>query len=99
MKQALLRALVWLGGISRTLAEFLLPILAGATASALEAILPVALDTVRELATRGDLSGAEKREVAIERLRGAAVDTGLRVGTSTLALAVEVALQKLREVR
>ena len=99
MRAALLRVLTWLGGVSRTVAEFVLPLLAGATATALESLLPVAMETVTELATRGDLSGAQKRDMAVERLRYAAVDTGIKVGTSTLNVAVEMAVQKLREVK
>lgn len=89
---------LWAGvlGVSRTVLTFLLPILAGSLATALEQLLPVALSIVSDLSTRGDLSGLEKQELAVARLRDAAVQTGISVGASALNLAVEMAVTKLK---
>lgn len=85
-------------GIGRTLWEFFLPLLAKATATALEELLPVALDIVADLAS-SDRPGEEKRGIAVSRLQDAAMASGVKASASVLNLAVEMAVQKLKEVQ
>ena len=97
MKNTLLKLLTWFGGVSKTVAEFILPLLARGVATALEQLLPVALGIASELATRDDLTGTQKRDIAAERIKIAAMKTGLNVSTNTLELAMKMAVEKLRE--
>jgi hypothetical protein len=82
-------------GISRTLLDFFLPIFQTLIAGSLERLLPIALSLVTELAT-SELSGSEKKKIAVEGLKQAAVREGLTVSTSALNLIVESALANLK---
>lgn len=96
MKNFLLRVLTWIGGVSRTLAEFLLPLLAQTTATALERLLPAALEIVASLSA-ANMTGRQKQALAVQRLRNEAIVVGVDAATSLLNLSVEMAVQKLRE--
>lgn len=98
MKQSLLNALAWLTGVSKKVLEWLLPILASATATALETLLPVALQIVASLAA-SELSGENKRKEAVEQLKAAALQAGITASASVLNLAVEMAVAKLKEAK
>jgi hypothetical protein len=96
MKKFLTAAWAKALGVSKTLLGFLLPLLASGTAQVLESLLPVALGIVTELAT-SDRPGDEKQAIAVSRLRNAAINAGITAGASTLNLAVEMAVAKLKE--
>lgn len=82
-------------GFGRTLWEFIAPLLARTTATALETLLPIALEIVAELAT-SNAPGREKQAIAVARLEREAKAAGVTAATSLINLSVEMALQKLR---
>ncbi len=82
-------------GISRALLEFYLPILRRILATGFAALLPLALEIVRNLATT-DKTGAEKRTQALDALRVAAVERGLEASENLLRYTIEAAVQKLK---
>jgi hypothetical protein len=82
-------------GISRSLLEFYLPILRRILATGFAALLPLALEIVRNLAAT-DKTGAEKRTQAIDALRVAAVERGLEASENLLRYTIEAAVQKLK---
>jgi hypothetical protein len=82
-------------GISRSLLDFFLPIFQALIAGSLERLLPIALAIVTELAT-SQLSGSEKKTVAVDRLKKAAMQEGLTVSASALNLLVESAVANLK---
>lgn len=83
-------------GIGRVIWDFLRPIVFGQTAGALEKILPHALGIVENLDDGSD-EGEAKRAEAVRLLKRVALTLGVSVGTAVLNLAVELAVQKLRE--
>lgn len=96
MKTALLRALVWFGGISRELADFLAPLFRDSLSRLLSRLLPIALDVVSSLATT-DKSGRDKQRVAADTIKAIAIAEGIAVTTRAVNLAIELALQKLED--
>jgi hypothetical protein len=82
-------------GISRTLLDFFLPIFQAALAGSLERLLPIALGIVTELAT-SELGGSDKRAVAVDRLKKAAINEGITTSAWLLNMAVESAVGKLQ---
>ncbi len=82
-------------GISRSILDFFLPVFQTLIAGSLERLLPVALAIVTELAT-SSLSGNERKTIAVERLKQAAIREGVTVSTSALNLLVESALANLK---
>ncbi len=94
MKTALLKALMWLGGVSRTVAEFIAPLLAQSLASLLEALAPIAIDVVASLADSGK-TGEEKRRIAQDQIKTIAIAEGVRATSRAVNIAIELALEKL----
>ena len=94
MKTALLKALQWLGGASRTVAEFLLPLLRESLASVLDQLLPIAVDVVASMA-ESKLDGEAKRKLAQEQIKMIAIAEGVAVTGRAVNIAIELALQKL----
>jgi len=94
MKTLLARLL----GITQSLLAFYLPILRELLASGMSSLLPVALEIVVSLANK-NMSGAEKREAALEKLRSAALREGIAATESLLRLTVESAVTKLKPER
>ena len=82
-------------GISRSLLDFFLPIFQTIIAGSLERLLPIALGIVSELAT-SELSGSDKKAVAVDRLKKAAMQEGVTVSASALNLIVESAVANLK---
>lgn len=83
-------------GLSKSLLEFYLPILKDMVASGVSALLPLALEIVRELAT-SDKSNAQKREAAVNQLKRAALDQGIFAAENLIRLTVESAVAKMKE--
>lgn len=84
-----------LAGIGKTLWDFLAPIIRNAASNMLAELLPIALDVVASLAST-DRSGAQKREAAVAEVTRVAVATGVRAAESTVRLAIELAVARLK---
>ena len=91
MKSLVLRVL----GVAGNVWTFYAPLLRNLFAGAAQALLPLALEIVRGLAT-SDAAGAEKREVALEMLRKAAIAQGVDATESLLRFTVESAVQRMK---
>lgn len=96
MKKALLNALAWLTGASKTVLSFILPILRDSTSQLLSALLPIALDVVESLAS-SDKSGEEKRKQAADQIKAIAIQTGIAATSRAVNLAIELAVEKMEE--
>lgn len=82
-------------GISASVWNFYAPLLKALFVTGASALLPIALEVVRNLA-QTDKSGSEKREEAVEVLKQAAVKQGLSVTESIIRFTVESAVQRMR---
>jgi len=91
----LLSALAKVLGVSKTLLDWIIPIVKSQFASSLEKLLPIALVVVAELAV-SSLTGSQKKEEAFKRLEEEAKKEGITAGTSILNLVIEMAVAKLR---
>jgi hypothetical protein len=84
-----------LAGISGTVWSFYFPLLKSLFADATVALLPLALQIVRELA-QSSKSGDFKRNMAVQQLTQAAKDRGIDVAESLIRFTIESAVQKTR---
>lgn len=82
-------------GVSASVWNFYAPLLRALFVTGASALLPIALEVVRNLA-QTDKSGAEKREEAVNVLKQAAVRQGLSVTESIIRFTVESAVQRMR---
>jgi hypothetical protein len=82
-------------GISSSLLNFYLPIFRELFTSGLAALLPIALDIVREVGA-SDKSSSEKRNFALGRLRDEAQRIGVNASESLLRYTIESAVQRLK---
>jgi hypothetical protein len=82
-------------GVSASVWNFYAPLLRALFVTGASALLPIALEVVRNLA-QTDKSGAEKREEAVGILKQAAVRQGLSVTESIIRFTVESAVQRMR---
>jgi len=82
-------------GISASVWNFYAPLLRALFVTGASALLPIALEVVRNLA-QTDKSGAEKREEAVSILKQAATRQGLSVTESIIRFTVESAVQRMR---
>ncbi len=82
-------------GITASVWNFYGPLLRQIVASGTCALLPLALEIVRSLASSGR-TGAEKREEAVEALKAAAIDQGVSATESLIRWTVESAVQRMR---
>jgi hypothetical protein len=90
------KILGWLTGTSKTVIEFIGPILQRSVSDILSKILPIALEVVSSLATDDDKTGAQKRHDAFKKIKHIAVQEGIDAGNQTINLAIELALSRLR---
>lgn len=90
------KILGWLTGASKTVLEFVVPILQKSVSEVLAKILPIAFEIVKSLATETGKSGAEKRNEAFNRIKDIAIQKGIDAGNQTINLAIELALSKLK---
>jgi hypothetical protein len=84
-----------LAGISGTVWNFYLPLLRNLFADATVALLPIALQIVRELAQSGK-SGDFKRNMAVQELTKAAKDRGIDAAESLIRFTIESAVQRVK---
>jgi hypothetical protein len=82
-------------GVSASVWNFYAPLLKALFVTGASALLPIALDVVRNLA-QTDMSGSAKREEAVGILKQAAVRQGLSVTESIIRFTVESAVQRMR---
>lgn len=82
-------------GVSASVWNFYAPLLKALFVTGASALLPIALEVVRNLA-QTDKSGAEKREEAVSILKQAATRQGLSVTESIIRFTVESAVQRMR---
>ena len=94
MKTLLLKALSLLTGASKSVLEFIIPILRDSTANILKALLPIAVEVVSSLAD-SSASGDEKRKIAGEQIKQAAIKEGVDASSRAINLAIELALAKI----
>lgn len=85
-----------LAGIPSLIWNFYAPILKQIIADGASALLPLALDIVRELADTNK-TGSQKREAAVKRLTSAAVRNGIDASESLIRFTIESAVQKLKD--
>jgi hypothetical protein len=90
------KILGWLTGTSKTVLEFIGPILQRSVSDILSKILPIALEVVKSLATDDAKTGAQKRNDAFNKIKHIAVQEGIDAGNQTINLAIELALSRLR---
>ena len=86
--------LVKLLGITSALWNFFAPVLRKIVADGASELLPLALDIVKSLAG-AKISGPEKFNLAVGRLKEAAYVEGIEASTSLIRFAVEAAVQRL----
>jgi hypothetical protein len=84
-----------LAGIPSLIWNFYAPILKQIIVDGASALLPLALDIVRELADTSK-TGAQKREAAVKKLTTAAVRNGIAASESLIRFTVESAVQKIK---
>ena len=94
MKTLLLKTLSLLTGASKSVLEFIIPILKDSTASILKTILPIAMDVVSSLRDSSE-SGDQKRKIAAEQIKQVAIKEGVDASTRAINLAIELALAKI----
>ncbi len=82
-------------GVSASVWNFYAPLLRALFVTGASALLPIALEVVRNLA-QTDKSGSEKREEAVSILKQAATRQGLSVTESIIRFTVESAVQRMR---
>ena len=96
MKTLLIKAISAITGASKSVIEFIIPILRDSAASLLKELLTIALEVVSSLLT-SDKSGDEKRKIAIDKIKATATREGINASNRAVNLAVELALAKLTD--
>lgn len=84
-----------LAGLPSLIWNFYAPILKQIIADGAAALLPLALDIVRDLADTSK-TGAQKREAAVKKLTTAALRNGIDASESLIRFTVESAVQKIK---
>lgn len=82
-------------GIPAKIWNFYAPILKVLVADAVSALLPLALEIVRELADTSK-TGAQKREAAVKKLTQSAINKGIDASESIIRFTVESAVQRMK---
>lgn len=96
MKSIVVKALAFLTGASKSVLNFILPILRDSTSRLLADILPIALEIVASLVD-SNKSSEEKRRAAFVRIETAAKSRGIEAANSVINLAIELAVQKIKD--
>jgi hypothetical protein len=96
MKSIVVKALSYLTGTSRSVLEFILPILRDQTSKLLADILPIAMEIVASLLV-SNKTNEEKRNAAFQRINTIAKERGIQAANSTINLAIELAVQKIKQ--
>lgn len=85
--------MIW--GLPSKIWDFYAPILKELLAAGISALLPLALEIVRQLADTSK-TGNQKREAAVKSLTQAAIDQGIVASESLIRFTVESAVQKMK---
>ena len=96
MKSIVVKALALLTGASKSVLNFILPILKDSTSKLLSDLLPIAMEVVISYANSNKTSD-EKRKAAFSRIETAAKARGIEAANSIINLAIELAVQKSKE--
>jgi len=96
MKNIIVKALALLTGASKSVLNFVLPILKDTTSKLLADLLPIALEVVSSLVD-SKKTGDEKRRDAFVRIETAAKSRGIEAANSVINLAIELAVQRTKE--
>lgn len=96
MKTLLVKAISAITGASKSVIEFIIPILKDSASSLLKELLPIAMEVVSSLLT-SDKSGDEKRKIAVDKIKSAATREGINASNRAVNLAIELALAKLTD--
>jgi hypothetical protein len=94
MKTLLLKTLSLFTGASKYVLEFIIPILKDSTSNILKEILPIAVEVVSSLSDSSK-SGDQKRRLAINQIKKAALNEGIDASSRVVNLAIELALAKI----
>ena len=96
MKTLLVKAISAITGASKSVIEFIIPVLRDSASSLLRELLPIALEVVSSLLT-SDKSGDEKRRIAVQKIKDTATREGIKASNRAVNLAIELALAKLTD--
>lgn len=96
MKSIVVKALAFLTGASKSVLNFILPILKDSTSKLLADLLPIALEVVTSFA-QSNKTSEEKRRAAFARIETAAKARGIEAANSVINLAIELAVQKSKD--
>ncbi len=88
---------LWFLGLLGDLGKFLKVLFKDALQKQLKLIMPIAMDAVKQVASDPSiLSSNEKRDMAIGIIKDKILDGQREIGLSVIALAVEVAVQNIK---
>jgi hypothetical protein len=96
MKSIIVKTLSFLTGASKSVLEFIVPIIKDSTANALKEILPIALEVVSSLRDSSK-TGDQKRRLAINQIKKTALDGGIDASSRAVNLAIELALSRIEK--
>lgn len=82
-------------GVPAVIWNFYSPLLRELVVTGVSALLPLALEIVRNLA-QTDKSGSQKRNEAIDSLKAAAVRHGISASESLIRFTIESAVQRIK---
>jgi hypothetical protein len=83
-------------GVPKALWVFVWPLLTKQVGLSLTSLLPIALSVVKDLAENNNISNADKRKEAFNKLTDAAKSQGINAASSLLNLAIEMAVTNLK---
>lgn len=83
-------------GASKTVLNFILPLVTKQVGVSLAALLPIAYEIVKGLSKNNNFSNSEKRQEAFNQIADATKKEGLNAGDSLINLAIEMAVNVLK---
>lgn len=87
----------WFLNMMGDLGQFLKVLFQDALQAELKAVMPIALDAVKQVAADPSLlTGGAKRDAAIATIQDQLVKSQVQVGLSVVSLAVELAVQNIK---
>lgn len=78
--------------------EFLKPVIDIFLSEIGPLLAQIAMEAVKIMANK-DISNSEKREAAFEHVKSELLSRGISIGSSIMYLAIEIAVQKLKEIQ
>jgi len=83
-------------GVSKSFIDFIWPLITKQVGASLAALLPLAFNIVKELASNNNINNSQKREEAFNKLSDAAKSEGISAASSLINLAIEMAVSNLK---